>query len=44
MAQRVSLNEAAPEFALDDYEGRPVRLADYRGERHVVLVLNRGFL
>ena len=41
---RLQLNEAAPEFALDDYEGRPVRLADYRGERHVVLVLNRGFL
>ena len=34
----------APDFALDDFQGRTVRLIDYRGEKHVVLVLNRGFM
>lgn len=34
----------APDFALDDLEGHTVRLSDYQGEKHVVLVFNRGFL
>jgi hypothetical protein len=33
----------APDFTLADFQGQPVRLADYRGRRHVVLVYNRGF-
>lgn len=32
----------APDFTLNDVSGRPVSLSDYRGERHVVLVFNRG--
>jgi len=32
----------APDFALADVNGRPVRLSDYRGKKHVVLVFNRG--
>jgi peroxiredoxin len=34
----------APDFALDDLEGHTVRLSDYRGEKHGVLVFNRGLL
>jgi len=34
---------AAPDFMLTDVAGRPVRLSDFRGVRHVVLVFNRGF-
>jgi peroxiredoxin len=42
MAQ-VEINTPAPDFTLDDFQGRPVRLQDYRGQKHVVLVFNRGF-
>ncbi len=35
--------ESAPDFALIDTVGRQVRLSDYRGQKHVVLVFNRGF-
>lgn len=40
---RVEINTPAPDFTLEDAEGRTVRLSDYNGERHVLLVLNRGF-
>jgi peroxiredoxin len=40
---RVELDALAPEFVLEDYRGREVRLSDYRDEKHVILVLNRGF-
>ncbi len=33
----------APDFALTDTADRTVRLSDYRGRQHVVLVFNRGF-
>ncbi len=36
--------QPAPDFELKDAEGRPVRLSDYQGARHVVLVFNRGFV
>ena len=40
---RVSLNQTAPDFSLADYAGNPVRLADFRGKKNVLLVFNRGF-
>jgi len=33
----------APDFELDDTEGRPIRLSDFKGRKHVVLIFNRGF-
>jgi peroxiredoxin len=33
----------APDFAATDSESRTMRLSDYKGKRHVVLVFNRGF-
>ena len=39
----VSLNAIAPDFDLEDYRGQTVRLSDYYGLKHVVLVFNRGF-
>ena len=41
---RVELNAQAPDFALADFRGQTVRLSDYRGRKHVVLVFNRGFM
>lgn len=41
---RVELHAQAPDFALKDFRGQAVRLADYRGQKHVVLVFNRGFV
>ena len=35
--------DTAPDFEVTDSEGRTVRLSDYRGSKHVVLVFNRGF-
>ena len=37
-------NTSAPDFTLTDIQGRTVRLSDYRGKAHVVLVFNRGVL
>ncbi len=33
----------APEFTATDSNGRTVRLSDFKGVKHVVLVFNRGF-
>jgi peroxiredoxin len=41
---RIELNAIAPEFTLADYQGRNVRLSDYREKKHVILVFNRGFI
>ncbi len=40
---KIALNTLAPDFALDDFQGRQVRLADFRGKKNVVLIFNRGF-
>ena len=34
----------APDFTLSDIEGNTIRLSAYQGQRHVVLVFNRGFM
>jgi len=34
----------APDFTLTDTQGRAVRLSGYQGQKHVVLVFNRGFM
>jgi len=34
----------APDFTLPNTLGQSVTLSDYRGQRHVVLAFNRGFM
>ena len=41
---QVNLNNPAPDFELQDFQGHTVRLADYRRQKNVVLVFNRGFV
>ena len=41
---RVPLNTPAPDFALPDFRGEVVHLRDFRGQFHVLLVFNRGFM
>lgn len=40
----VSTHQPAPDFTLEDYQGKSVSLSDFAGEKNVVLVLNRGFV
>ena len=40
---QVELNTEALDFVLDDFTGKEFRLTDYRGKKHILLVLNRGF-
>lgn len=40
---RVALGAPAPEMELEDFSGSRVRLSDFRGAHHVLLVFNRGF-
>ena len=40
---KVTLNTPAPDFSLQNFQGETVRLSDFRGKSHIVLVFNRGF-
>ena len=40
----MSTPEPAKDFELIDTEGRTLRLSDYQGVKHVVLIFNRGFV
>lgn len=39
---RIKIGEAAPDFTLEDVNGRPISLSDFRGRKFVVLVFYRG--
>jgi len=42
--QKVKVNEKAPDFVLNDFNGKEVSLSAYRNRKNVLLVFNRGFL
>ena len=37
-------SKPAPDFELNDSEGRKLKLSSYKGNKNVVLVFNRGFV
>ena len=41
---QVTLNTLAPDFTLQNFQGETLRLSDFRGQSHILLVFNRGFI
>jgi peroxiredoxin len=41
---RAVIDRNAPDFQLNDFNGKTVRLTDFRGQKHIILVFNRGFV
>jgi peroxiredoxin len=41
---KVSMNTVAPDFSLKDFQGMEVRLSQFKGNQHVLLIFNRGFM
>lgn len=39
---RVEINTPAPDFELQDLDGQTVRMSDFVGTKHVLVVFNRG--
>jgi peroxiredoxin len=40
---RIELNVKAPDFTLDDFNGKSVSLSNYKKKKYVMVVFNRGF-
>jgi peroxiredoxin len=41
---KIELSQPAPDFELNDFNGKKVRLSDFKNKNHVVLIFNRGFM
>ncbi len=41
--KRVQVGDQAPDFTLIDTEGNQISLSDFKGQKMVYLVFNRGF-
>jgi peroxiredoxin len=39
----IALGKHAPDFVINNFNGQPISLLDYRGKKHVVLAFLRGF-
>lgn len=40
---KVAINAPAPDFELQDYKGKNVKLSDFKGKSNVLLIFNRTF-
>lgn len=41
--KRIKLGQPAPDFTLEDMDGKAITLSDFRGKKTVVLVFYRGY-
>ena len=41
--QRIKIGQPAPDFTLEDMDGKNLTLSDFRGKKTVVLVFYRGY-
>jgi len=44
MDSEIGTGKQAPDFVLNDFAGQPVRLSDFKGNKHLVLAFLRGFM
>ena len=44
MSDKIAANLTIADFTLPDWQGNLVSLSDFHGKKHVVVVLNRGFM
>ncbi len=40
----VEINREAPDFEIEEFNGKKFKLSDYKGKSNVLIVLNRGFI
>ncbi len=40
---RINIGDEAPDFTLEDQDGKAITLSNYRGKKSVVLVFYRGY-
>ena len=40
---RIKVSQAAPDFTLEDVDGKTITLSEFRGKKSVVLVFYRGY-
>ena len=40
---KVAINAPAPDFELEDYQGKTIKLSDFKGKSNVLLIFNRTF-
>ncbi len=39
----VEVNKEAPDFEMEEFNGKKFKLSDFRNKSNVLIVLNRGF-
>ena len=44
MEIRTGVGKQAPDFTIQDWEGKEFSLSSYRGKKSLLLVFNRGFM
>jgi peroxiredoxin len=43
MSSSVEINQPAPDFSLETFDGEEVKLSSFQKKKNVLLVFNRGF-